>query len=182
LVLPPRRRIFRSALFPIPRPQVLARIVACTIVAAGVIALYLRLPELISQAPAAVGELSANAPVRELTASAANVAVVDGETLRVGEKIVTLLGVAAPPRGQMCQRGDGSAFDCGAASAAALAALVRDRTVDCRLVGEDGSGRMQGICRAAGAELNQEQIARGWARPTGHGPVITGTLPLHHAP
>lgn len=168
-MLAPRRRIFRSALLPVPRPRVLARIAVCALIAGGAIALYLRPVGLISRAPAAIGEPSARAPVPEQSLSATDVAVVDGETLRVGGKVITLLGLATPPRDQTCQRADGRAFDCGAASAAALAALVRDRAVDCRLFGEDGNGRVQGICRAGGTELNQAQIAHGWARPTGAG-------------
>jgi endonuclease YncB( thermonuclease family) len=92
--------------------------------------------------------------------------VVDGETLRVATKVITLLGVAAPPRGETCHRADGSAFDCGTASAAALAGLVRDRVVDCRVVSEDSGGRAEGICHAAGTQLNKAQITQGWARPT----------------
>ena len=109
---------------------------------------------------------------RELSAPAAEVAVVDGETLRLAESVVRLLGVAAPARGRDCRRGDGSTFDCGAASAKALAELVRDQWVDCRVFGEDPSGRPLAICQAAGAELNQALVARGWARATSQLPAL----------
>jgi endonuclease YncB( thermonuclease family) len=99
-----------------------------------------------------------------VTAPSAQVAVLDGETLRVQQTVVRLDGIAAPPRGHQCQRPDGSAFDCGAASAEALAALVRDRKVACELKGEDHMEHPLGICQADGQNLNQAQVASGWAR------------------
>lgn len=92
------------------------------------------------------------------------VAVVDGETLRLQDTVIRLQGVAAPPRGLSCRSSDGSVSDCGAASAAALASLVRGRRVDCRLNGRDPAGLAQGICEAAGTDLNRALITAGWAR------------------
>lgn len=163
-VLPPRRRIFRSALLPVPRPYLFGRVLAGVLLACGLIVLYLRASALISEAPAAVGHPEPQHAVQQLSVPAGQAAVVDGATLRIGDRVVTLLGVDAPPRGQTCQAG-AETVDCGAAAAAALARLVRDRVVDCQLFGEDRSGREQAICQAAGTELNRAQLADGWARP-----------------
>ena len=54
--------------------------------------------------------------------------------------------------------------DCGAAATNALAALVREAPVACRITGEDGLGRPYGICQASGTELNRAVVAAGWAR------------------
>ena len=87
-----------------------------------------------------------------------------GETLRLQDTVVRLQGVAAPPRGLSCHAGDGSVNDCGAAAAAALATLVRGRQVACRLHGRDTAGLAQGVCEAAGTELNRAVVLAGWAR------------------
>jgi endonuclease YncB( thermonuclease family) len=99
-----------------------------------------------------------------ITAAPELVAVVDGETLRLREMVVRLQGVAAPPRGLSCRAANGSVSDCGAASATALAALVRGHGVACRLHGRDSAGLAQGVCDAAGTELNRALVAAGWAR------------------
>jgi endonuclease YncB( thermonuclease family) len=92
------------------------------------------------------------------------VAVVDGETLRLLDTVIRLQGLAAPPRGLSCHASDGSVSDCGAAAATALASLVRGHRVACRLNGRDPSGLAQGRCEAAGTDLNLELVEAGWAR------------------
>lgn len=95
-----------------------------------------------------------------LTADPAQVAVVDAGTLRIDRRVVRLLGVDPPPRGERC----GSADDCGTAAANALADLVRQKSVSCALHGEDPLGRPLAVCDAAGTELNRAVVASGWAR------------------
>jgi endonuclease YncB( thermonuclease family) len=104
------------------------------------------------------------APTSLVAAEAPLVAVVDGDTLRLDETVVRLLGVAAPGRGRSCPDGTGAGYDCGAAASAALAALVRDRPVACRLSGRDRAGLAQGVCQANGTEINRALVAAGWAR------------------
>ena len=99
-----------------------------------------------------------------INAAPEQVAVVDGETLRLQDTVIRLQGLAAPPRGLSCRAGDGSVSDCGAASATALAALVRGHRVACRLNGRDPAGLAQGRCEAAGTDLNRALIMAGWAR------------------
>jgi endonuclease YncB( thermonuclease family) len=103
-------------------------------------------------------------PSEGLRAQPAQVAVVDGATLRLGDRVVLLQGVEPPSRGVLCGSHDGPDVDCGAAATDALAALVRDTTVVCRITGADDSGRPYAICQASGTELNRAVIAAGWAR------------------
>lgn len=119
---------------------------------------------------AAPAELFGRVPTLSgtLKVPSARVAVVDGETLLLNETIVRLFGVSAPARGQACDGGG----DCGAASASALAALVRDRDVTCQLAGRDREGFARGICSVAGTELNRAQVAQGWARVRGEAPAL----------
>ena len=105
----------------------------------------------------------AGAPER-LEAPVGQVAVVDGGTLRLQERVVRLLGVTPPPRGKICRRGDGAEVDCGGASADALAALVRGTSVASEVRSVDSMGRPLAVCRASGTELNHAVVAAGWAR------------------
>lgn len=93
----------------------------------------------------------------------AEVRVLDGETLRVGERLLRLSGVAAPARGQLCRDQLGRIFDCGAAAAGALARLVADRPLDCRVTGRDRMGRDLAQCRVGTEDVNAALVAAGWA-------------------
>lgn len=117
-------------------------------------------------AAAVMGGMSSNlfgqaSPEPEhLRADAGQVAVVGGDTLRLDGRVVRLSGVEAPDRGDTCRGG----ADCGGAATAALAGLVRDRRVDCRLSGHDRLGRPFGDCMANGVDLSSAIVASGWAR------------------
>lgn len=97
---------------------------------------------------------------RVLAAEPAQVAVIDGGTLRLDRQVVRLLGVDPPPRGERC----GPVADCGSAAANALAGLVRRKPVSCALHGQDDMGRPLGACDAASTDLNRAVVAAGWAR------------------
>jgi endonuclease YncB( thermonuclease family) len=92
------------------------------------------------------------------------VAVVDGNTLRLADRVIRLDGVIPPARGQTCLARDGVAFDCGVAAANALAAMLRNGPVDCTLSGADRNGRPVATCSAGGQQLNRAVVAAGWAR------------------
>lgn len=148
------RRIFTPAYHPRRWGTILAGAGA----AAAVVGLATAVPsDLFSAAP------------REQTrlAVAAEVRVVDGETLALGAEVMRLAGVRAPARGQACRDATGRSFDCGAAAAEALVRLVGGRAVECRVQGRDPQGRPLGLCRAGGAELNASLVAEGWGLATG---------------
>jgi endonuclease YncB( thermonuclease family) len=151
------RRIFRHAL---PRTQGRGLIVVlaiCLVAATGVALATLPRHSSGSAQPAAVR-------AQELEAPAADVAVVDGGTLLLRNQVVRLFGVEPPPRGTACDSVGGSGGDCGAAATNALAAMVRDVSVSCRVVGADTLGRPYAVCQASGTELNRAIVAAGWAR------------------
>ncbi len=166
MVLTPRRRIFRSAVTPRPRRTGARRWVAgaagLAIVAllawggAGLWHRARRAPVQPSDAPHASPPPRAAGQIR---ANATDVAVLDGETLRLGADIVRLAGVEAPSRLETCRDASGAAADCGAAATAALAALVRGKDVTCEIVGTDRDGRLTAACAAGGAALNPALLA-----------------------
>ncbi|WP_144182937.1 thermonuclease family protein [Elioraea rosea] len=98
-----------------------------------------------------------------IAAPAAEVRVVDGDTLRLGDVTVRMLGLDAPERGQPCQRADGTTFDCGEAAARQMASLVQRRGVRCDVAGRDRYGRALGICHAEGIDLAEAMVSSGWA-------------------
>jgi endonuclease YncB( thermonuclease family) len=112
---------------------------------------------------------SAGAPARgpalnHVSAAADRLVALDGDTLRVGDQVVRLAGIAAPARGSVCHGVDRVSIDCGSAAANALAALVRGSAVDCTISGHDSQGRPVGYCAAGGTRLNETLVAEGWAR------------------
>ncbi|WP_158258325.1 thermonuclease family protein [Rhodopila globiformis] len=96
-------------------------------------------------------------------APADKLAVLDGDTLRLGDWVVRLAGITAPPRGSVCRNGE-QPVDCGVAAANALAALVRGRAVDCTIKGHDGQGRPVADCVAGPEALSAALVREGWAR------------------
>jgi endonuclease YncB( thermonuclease family) len=100
---------------------------------------------------------------QDWSALAAEVRVVDGETLRLGDRTLRLSAIDAPERGQACADAGGRFFDCGAGAAEALSRLVNGRSVVCRVHGRDRFGRGLGVCNAGGIELNAGLVSAGWA-------------------
>ena len=100
---------------------------------------------------------------QEWSAAAPLVRVVDGDTLRLGERTVRLAGVRSPERGQTCSTANGAGFDCGAAAAEALSRLVQGRDLTCRVTGRDHFGRALAFCRTGDMEANAALVAAGWA-------------------
>lgn len=104
----------------------------------------------------------------QVRAEAGQVAVIDGDTLRLDGRVIRLAGVEAPARGDTC----GGRADCGGAATSALAGLVRDRRVECRLTGRDEMGRPYGDCEANGTDLSRAVVASGWARAQPQAPGL----------
>ncbi len=154
-----KRRIFRPAKGPfrglaLPSHGVLLAFIggALTLGAVAWVALGS------SQAPARPPSVSF------LSADPGQVAVVDGGTLRLNDRVVRLTGIVPPARGDTCHAKDGAGFDCGVAAANALAAMVSGHAVECTLRGHDDGGRPLGSCATEGAALNHSLVATGWAR------------------
>ena len=120
------------------RPAVVAGLLG--IAFGAVVMLFLLPSDLFGRVPPLSGTISA-APE--------TVAVVDGETLRLREDGWCMVRLqergGAAARASDAHAGDGSVSDCGAEAATALAALVRELDVACRLHGRDSAGLAQGV-------------------------------------
>lgn len=116
--------------------------------------LFLRASDAPARAPAST----------QIAAGAGQVTVVDGDTLRVGEYVVRLGGIAAPARGSACHGSGQVNFDCGTAAANAAAALLRGHAVACTIRGHDALGRPVGTCLADSVPLADALVRGGWVR------------------
>ena len=146
------RRIFRATGY--TRPRVSGRTML-----AGIAAVVVTGGLMMVSLPSDLLGRAAPGP-ESMAAAPGMVAVIDGTTLRIDGRVVRLRGISAPVRGDGCA----AASDCGGAATMALAGLVRDRMVLCRLHGRDPLGRPFADCEANGADLGRAVVLAGWAR------------------
>lgn len=152
-----RRRIFRRS--SPPGRSRLVRVLAWLTVPAGLAAIGLALS---TQESSPVASRSSLTDLT-MTADATQVAVVDGDTLRLRDTVIRLRGVAAPARGTGCGPAPGQSVDCGGRASVILAGLVSHGRTECRLDGRDAGGRALGLCRSGGVEINRAVVESGWA-------------------
>lgn len=92
------------------------------------------------------------------------VAVVDGDTLRVGNVTVRLHGIDAPEIDQTCRNAAGVAWECGAWVRLELVRRAEGLRAACRQVDTDRYGRVVARCAAGGEDLGAWLVSRGMAR------------------
>lgn len=90
------------------------------------------------------------------------VTVNDGDTLTLNGEKIRLRGIDAPEYSQTCLR-DGEEYACGRRSREALGKLIAGRPVTCSGWEQDRYGRLLGHCTAGKDDLNEAQVAGGWA-------------------
>ena len=88
--------------------------------------------------------------------------VIDGDTIRIADLTIRLIGIDAPEPGQPCLR-DGDLLDCSLESESALAALLAVGDAQCDVLGHEGRDLRIAVCRVAEVELNRELVRQGWA-------------------
>lgn len=104
------------------------------------------------------GELRA-----ETMIEAAEVLVIDGDTIEVGEVRVRLHGIDAPETGQRCAIDQRSIWRCGEEAALRMRELVAGAVVSCAALDRDPYGRMVAICRARGIDVGKQLVEEGLA-------------------
>jgi endonuclease YncB( thermonuclease family) len=97
-------------------------------------------------------------------ATAADVRVTDGDSLRLGAVRVRLFGIDAPELRQRCTGADGAPWACGEAAADRLRELVAAGPVRCRPQDRDRYGRLVSICTADGVDIAARLVSEGLAR------------------
>lgn len=94
---------------------------------------------------------------------AAEVRVVDGDTLRLGDETIRILDIDAPEAGQKCKEAGSGTWACGTAAVTALTELVAGHDVDCVGDGIDEFGRRLAVCSADGQDIGAEMVRTGMA-------------------
>lgn len=88
---------------------------------------------------------------------------VDGDTLRIGDQRIRLLGLDALELDQSCVDASGDAWGCGLAARAFLARAIRGQPVVCAPAGRDSYGRILASCVVTGIDLGAQVVASGFA-------------------
>lgn len=91
----------------------------------------------------------------------------DGDSFRLGEDRVRLLGLDAPELAQTCTDEAGRQWPCGRAARDRLATLLAAGPVDCVPEDKDQYGRLLAHCIVAGRDLGAAIVADGLAVSSG---------------
>ena len=91
----------------------------------------------------------------------------DGDSFRLGEDRVRLLGLDAPELGQQCTDRGGAAWPCGRVARDRMTALLAGGPVDCRPEDRDQYDRLLARCSVAGRDLGAVMVAEGLAISAG---------------
>ncbi|MFN0262948.1 thermonuclease family protein [Tepidamorphus sp. 3E244] len=92
--------------------------------------------------------------------------VIDGDSLRIGEHEIRLLGLDAPEYRQTC-RAQGADWPCGRQARDALRAMTQMRELSCIAEGYDRYGRTLAYCRSGEDDINAMLVRQGWAVASG---------------
>ncbi len=88
---------------------------------------------------------------------------IDGDTLRIGETRIRLLGLDAVELDQLCTNRAGAEWPCGDEARAFLAELSQGGPTECAADGHDRYSRVLAHCRINGADVGERIVRAGWA-------------------
>jgi endonuclease YncB( thermonuclease family) len=109
------------------------------------------------------GGLAWHAPARAGEVLQGPAQVIDGGTLRVGARQVSLSGIVAPDADQTCSDAQDRIYACGQAAARALASHIGGAAVACEPRG--GGEAVVALCRIGDEDLGAWMVAQGLAVP-----------------
>lgn len=93
---------------------------------------------------------------------AAEVKVVDGDSLYLGKKEIRLSGIDAPEYHQTCFDARGHEYACGKKSFEVLKSLAGS-DIRCKTVAKDKYKRYVSVCESGGVDINKKMVENGWA-------------------
>ncbi|MCB1486726.1 MAG: thermonuclease family protein [Bauldia sp.] len=109
-------------------------------------------------------EMPDGAPATE----AGRAVVIDGDSLRVGEREIRLYGVDAPEYDQVCRDERDESWPCGRAARDRMKAIVGAALVSCAGSAHDKYGRTLAVCSAGAIEdIGEEMVRDGYAIGSG---------------
>ena len=111
------------------------------------------------------GGRSWHAPARAGEIRRGPAQVIDGGTLRVGTRAVSLFGIAAPEADATCADAQDRPYPCGRDAARALAERIGGAAVACEPRGHGTGDAATALCRVGDADLGAWMVAQGLALP-----------------
>ena len=90
--------------------------------------------------------------------------VIDGGTLRIGERRVSLIGIVAPDLDQSCSDAQDQPYSCGREAARALANHISAVAIACEPHNATGDTAVA-LCRVGDEDLGAWMVGRGYAVP-----------------
>ena len=88
---------------------------------------------------------------------------VDGDTLRIGDTRIRLIGLDAVELEQSCIDANGAEWPCGREARSFLASLSDGGTTTCAADGRDRYRRVLAHCSTDKADLGEQLVRAGWA-------------------
>ena len=90
--------------------------------------------------------------------AAAEVRVIDGDTIEIDGTHYRINGIDAPEHGQKC-----GGWSCGKDATDALIALVKNQDIVCQTIANDGYGREIATCYAGDIDIGRAMVEAGHA-------------------
>ena len=92
-----------------------------------------------------------------------DIKVLDGDTIRMGNKTYRLYGIDAPEKDQLCNRVDKEPWKCGREARSTLWKLTKGKQVTCKVKDTDRYNRDVAICYVGKTDLNRRMVETGMA-------------------
>jgi endonuclease YncB( thermonuclease family) len=103
-------------------------------------------------------------PPKLIKASGHAIVVADGDSFAIGVQKLRLNGIDAPEYHQSCKDADGTEWQCGRASRAALEVLLREPGLSCSVTVHDQYARSIATCATSRVpDISAAQVAAGMA-------------------
>tara|TARA_R110002020_G_scaffold41276_7_gene121674 strand:+ start:2245 stop:2781 length:537 start_codon:yes stop_codon:yes gene_type:complete len=91
----------------------------------------------------------------------------DGDSFRLGEERVRLVGLDAPELAQTCQAAGAARWPCGRVARDRMASLLAAGAIDCQPEGRDRYDRLLARCALGGVDLGATLVSEGLAISAG---------------
>jgi endonuclease YncB( thermonuclease family) len=93
------------------------------------------------------------------------VVVRDGGTLKSGDVVITLDGIAAHQADATCKDAKGRVWACGKQARIALMRLIRGRAVSCKVPASGTVKTLTARCNVGRTDLSEWLVRQGWVKP-----------------
>ncbi|MBF0622180.1 MAG: thermonuclease family protein [Magnetococcales bacterium] len=89
--------------------------------------------------------------------------VLDGDSMKMGQRHVRLFGIDAWELYQTCPDRSGKTFDCGQQAKKALQKLISGQKVTCKSITQDKHRRWVARCSVSDQDIGGTLVSQGWA-------------------